>query len=340
MGMITIFLTNSSLQVGEIGIPELVYLSTDIPSVIYYTLDGSVPTSMSTVYTNGITLPLDVPKVILNAFATNGFEVSQITSFEFDEVNPQNYFGDGITNVPANPGILNYFPFGGYDYSQVFQYLNNTNGTVYNADNPSVFYNGCDENGNPNNPSNLLYTEDNYEIVYNEQDSTAQYELDGIGRRPSIFDFTNKNIKFSIQKKSTVTSTNDFSPRFARDAFVRYQDCSQLDATTPFDYNFSAQTSVDVFREKNVSRIYGNGLENQPPTMFLINSFYIASKNVINYYYLDTINQRYIISSVPVAPADATPESLRTIVPMYDRKRGPYVFPGYPTILFPRRKLQ
>jgi hypothetical protein len=53
------------------GIPQLVALSTNVPSTIFYTLDGSSPTVLSRVYVSAILMPTDM-SVRLRAWAISG----------------------------------------------------------------------------------------------------------------------------------------------------------------------------------------------------------------------------------------------------------------------------
>ena len=64
------------------GIPDLVEITTSQPSIIYYTLDGTLPTTFSSQYFEPIQIPTDAGSVVLSAIA---------------------YFLDGYDNlVPSN----------------------------------------------------------------------------------------------------------------------------------------------------------------------------------------------------------------------------------------------
>lgn len=72
MGIITISAIESDTQL-VFGIPMLVSLETNIPAIVFYTLDGTIPTTSSDVYIEPIILPT-VSTVHLRAFAVSGFD--------------------------------------------------------------------------------------------------------------------------------------------------------------------------------------------------------------------------------------------------------------------------
>jgi len=351
VAIITISLTASSLQIGTIGVPSKVFLDTDIPSIIYYTLDGSVPTQASTIYVDGIALVADNTITTIMAFATNGFDVSNITKFVFDATNPQNYIGDGITDAYAGKSLVNYFPFGGNEADVSVKWFNNTNGAIYTKSSPTTFYNGNDQDGNPNNPSSKVFDNGNYEIVYNTEDSTARFDQQGKGHRHSIFDFSDINIEFQIQKTDTANPNNpgqsewseDFLPNTNnhagnKEAHVRFQDCSKINELTDMEYNTPYEVGANPFKNRMYGEIYNVGEETLPPSMFLLTSHYIPSKDVFRYYYLDVRNQRWKISEVPRTPGPSPAEEMDSLAPI-DGRRHLFVHPGYPHVINQMRKI-
>jgi len=70
MAVITITATGLGSELIA-GIPQLVALTTNLPSIIFYTLDGSEPTVASPVYIAPIELPTNI-SVQLRAFAMSG----------------------------------------------------------------------------------------------------------------------------------------------------------------------------------------------------------------------------------------------------------------------------
>ncbi len=60
------------------GIPKTVVITTDVPSMIFYTIDGSEPTTSSEVYISTLSLPTHNASAVLKVFATNGVDSSDI----------------------------------------------------------------------------------------------------------------------------------------------------------------------------------------------------------------------------------------------------------------------
>jgi len=54
------------------GTPQVVTIEANMPSTIYYTLDGTVPTQNSTIYVNPISLPIGAESTTLSAFGVDG----------------------------------------------------------------------------------------------------------------------------------------------------------------------------------------------------------------------------------------------------------------------------
>jgi hypothetical protein len=76
MAVITITATGLGPQLIS-GIPQLVSLSTNVPSTIFYTLDGSAPTILSMVYVSAILMPTNM-SVRLRARAVSGLDYGNL----------------------------------------------------------------------------------------------------------------------------------------------------------------------------------------------------------------------------------------------------------------------
>ena len=77
MSIISITITASPTQTIP-GIPDTIALSTNEPSTIFFTLDGSVPNLSSPIYIVPIVMPQTLLTVVLSVFATNGVDNSAI----------------------------------------------------------------------------------------------------------------------------------------------------------------------------------------------------------------------------------------------------------------------
>lgn len=101
MAVITISATNIGPELIS-GIPQLVSLETNIPSTIFFTLDGSVPTIASQVYLGAITMPTNAT-VNLRALAISGIDSGSLNIVFKPDVTDLKYpwrgdatFGAGI----------------------------------------------------------------------------------------------------------------------------------------------------------------------------------------------------------------------------------------------------
>jgi hypothetical protein len=337
---ITINILKSDLEttVG-VGLPSKVFLEPSIPSLIYYTTDGSLPTNASSVYVSGISIPEGSVNFRIRAMATNGHDSSLITEWLFSTTTAHNFFAEGLTQKQANVSDLDYFPFGELNPDIIAKYYNNTSGTVYNEGNPNAFSNSFDADGNPTDFSNLPFIDDNYEIQYNKDEATSVYNEQGYSRMPDIFDFTNQNIQFQIVKKEAPQQGSDFKPGYDPKSHVTFQDCSLMNDLTPISYNTMNFTYMNVYEMRYSSQVFGTGAyEVQSPTMFFLNYFYNPTKNVLVFTYVDTKTQKWIFSEVPVTNSMMPPEELDSLAPFYSERKSRYVFDHYTQVLFPHRK--
>lgn len=71
MTVITLTFTGSDEEIVS-GIPETVSMTTNIPSTIHYTLDGTDPTTNSPIFTSPVSLPDGETAVVVSALALDG----------------------------------------------------------------------------------------------------------------------------------------------------------------------------------------------------------------------------------------------------------------------------
>lgn len=116
MSIVTLTFTSTGPE-KVAGIPESVIITADGVATIYYTLDGSLPTPLSTVYTGIVSMPTDVSSVTLSAvgYYSDGYGLVPTTVLsnrygpDWSELRTAKFLSfDGITYM--YPGGLN-IPF-------------------------------------------------------------------------------------------------------------------------------------------------------------------------------------------------------------------------------------
>jgi len=120
--MIVISLTPSDKEIIS-GIPQTVEISTNIPSTIYYTLDGTLPTPLTSVYTEPIYLPTMSGMVTISAVAYyfDGYSVvpsavlTHMYATDVTDLNRTRYvFFEGIVySYPGGADIPLYYDYDG-----------------------------------------------------------------------------------------------------------------------------------------------------------------------------------------------------------------------------------
>lgn len=75
MAIVTLTYTGSEEKIVS-GIPKRVTITSNIPATIYFTLDGTTPTTSSAIYTETLDMPDNVNSVILSAFGVDSYDVS------------------------------------------------------------------------------------------------------------------------------------------------------------------------------------------------------------------------------------------------------------------------
>src|SRR3990172_2110984 len=215
MAVINITITESSLQI-MFGIPKEISITTNIPSTIFYTLDGTTPTILSSVLVGSLDLPTDIPTITLKLFATNGTDSSAIIT----KVYKPNIVGNrnphdkvfGLDIPPSKQQDL--FPFG-ENAPNIPVTFGNTGGIT--VDDPTIVNipDGFDgtATGTPSNGTDKPL--DQYELKYSESNSRGE-RGPGVGTLPATV-----NIRVPVQPPQySEANSKLFNPR----AFVIFQD--------------------------------------------------------------------------------------------------------------------
>jgi len=327
MAVISISIIESEEQIIS-GIPKTVSIETNIPSSIFYTLDGTDPNLFSNIYVGPIFLPFNALSVILKIFASNGVDSSPIIT----EAYTTNILNDArlphsATDAQAEPNLDGLYPFGTNPDNPIGIYLNpgDAGVTVDNPDLPQIAT-GYDGDGYQTGFTNQPYNVENYNIVY----STVNREGEtgpGIGNLPA-------NVKIEpapAPPEESQQFTNMFDPR----AFVIFQDFSKENPNDPAQINkmyFSLENSERI---RDGNNFFNSGLDAPPTTGTFLRSHYNPRDNTITYYYLDTLANRWIISKTPYQPTGSWDGNLSGIALSKEKGAG-FVFEWQ---TYPRRVL-
>lgn len=304
MAVINLTITESSNQIIA-GIPQTVTITSNIPTSIFYTLDGSTPTLFSNIYTGPIIMPVNLLSVVLSIFATNGVDSSPVIVENYST----NILNDirlphSATDVPAGTNIPDLYPFGTNPIEPIGNFLNPGDASI-TVDNPDLtqLSTGFDSNGNPNAFTNKPFNTENYSIKYTTTDVNNQPT---IGNLPAT-------VKIEVPPgppETTEQFTNLYDPR----AFVIYQDFSKEDPNGPAQINRQFFTLEDPERARDGNAYYNSGLDAPPVSGSFLRSHYNPRDNTITYYYLDTWTNKWIISKTPYQPTGSFDGNLSRVV--------------------------
>lgn len=286
MSLISITIEDSEVEVVA-GIPKYVILTTNIPSTIFFTLDGSNPDTNSSIYISSIFLPTE--NLTLTLFATNGTDTSAIISKDYITTiaGPK-----GAVKVDQDGGNIDLFPFGSRAMNIGVPIDGNTGITVAGFGEELVTFDGYDgtatnmTRGGTNEPLSA------YELIFSDSDKEGTLRGHGIGTLPSTT---------TIQKPAKVPNSSDansafFNPR----AMVIYQDSRK----EPYDKDVS-QLNRQYFSTLNTNvadsgaNLYNTAWESNIPRGTFLRSHYNPRDQSITYYYIDTSTGRWIISTEP-----------------------------------------
>jgi len=294
MAVISISVTASSDQIVA-GIPKSISIATNIPALIFYTLDGSVPTLFSTMYTSPILLPTNSLSIILNILASNGIDSSPIiTECYITNIAENTNARLPHTGTTAAPGSApqNLYPYGTNGNQPFANYTNPADAGI-TVDNPALpeIPNGFDANQNPAGFTNQPYDLTNYSIQYTTTNSEGETGP-GIGTLPAKVKI--KPAEF-IPETTQQTSLNMFDPR----ALVIYQDVASENPNDPpliNRMNYSLE-NIDIARDG--AYLFSSGLDAPPVNGTFLRAHHNPRLGTITYYYLDTWSNRWIISTMP-----------------------------------------
>jgi Chitobiase/beta-hexosaminidase C-terminal domain len=329
MVVISVTVTASEEEVVA-GIPRTVSIATNVPASIFYTLDGSVPTLFSTMYTGPIFLSTFKLNVTLNILATNGVESSPIVTecYVTNQVIGTNArLPHSTTTQPVRLSLPNPYPFGANPLGPEGEYLSPADSGI-TVDNPALpaqptGFNGF---GKPVGFTNQPYNLQNYSIEYST--TNAEGEMGpGIGNLPA---------KVTVERETPPPEvTNENSNLFDPRAFVIYQDSTTENPDDPAQINRISWSLENPERARDGNYFYNTGLDAPPVSGTFLRPQYNPRTNMLTYYYLDTWTNKWIISTTPYVQTGPYTGNLSGII--NQRSAGSkYVFQWLP---FTRRVL-
>ncbi len=288
MAVISITVIPSSKQYAA-GIPDVVTVTTNLPAMIFYTLDGTEPTASSSVYVGPIQLSREEKSIPFRVYATNGVD----TDARLNIVYSADWTKDRLprskvtilSDRMANDGWC-----GGRNptpqvlYSQPPSYTVDQAGVPNKASdgygyNPSIYpKRGSDE------PIPI------FDIRYSTTDSEG-IAGEGIGTLPKT------TILYAPPPpEESDANKGTFNPK----ALVIFQDSRK---PTENDFIINRQ----FFNSENPEKdMHGSQFDNSiardsggTPQGSLIRYQYNQRENTITFYYRDSVTNQWIISTEP-----------------------------------------
>lgn len=284
MVVITLTVTPSSDELIS-GIPKTVTMTTNVAAVIFYTLDGTAPTTASNVYTSAITLPTNQSSVTLKAFATNGTDNSALYS---------NQFGPDISHIRVSHAkatvtdVISHLAPGSRGDTPITEYAQPSDDPMDAANVTPV-----DQDGYGYEPSIYPVREydaaiPTYDLTYSESNWKGEMGAD-IGTLPA-----QTTIVYSPPPpEEAELNRATYDPR----ALVTFHDGTQPNANenTIFRPYYDGE---DLEKAMYGTRFSTTNMKDgdMGPNGSLVNQIYNPRDNTITFYYRDNRCNRWIIS--------------------------------------------
>lgn len=290
MVVISLSIIPSSRQIVA-GIPETISITTNVVAMIFYTTDGSIPTLESNVYTTPIAMPTDQPSAILQAFATNGTDISTVVSLTYSANITNDRLPRAVSTTinklsyPA-PGVRGDNPK--YTYSQPSSYTADAFNVV------DTYFDGYGANPGIYPVISLDQKPPSYLTKHSNSDSEGRIGA-GIGTLPktSILylppppDQTNMNLATYNPKAMVIYHDS------------RYPNENSHEIFRPFFDSENFEKSMSGSKYGTTSYKEGDFL----PTGTFMKSHYNPRDNTITFYYRDSRTNSWIISKEEFKPS-------------------------------------
>lgn len=299
MAVISITITESPIQKVK-GIPASIALTTNTPATIFYTLDGTTPTTSSLVITGPLELPTNQNTLTFKAYATDGVDSSSVVTKRYGpDVSANRNPHATVSGIDdLNTGA--HFPFGSRSGSDAIGIFGKAGGVVVDSADVLTVADGYayDVSGDPAAITDEPLTE--YEIRFSETDAIGQRGR-GIGTLSS-------NVTVVIPPaRDQERSSNANSPLFNPKALVIFQDSTE----EPYDADVP-QFSSNLFNLDNAAKLkdpsyyYNTAFEGGGSQISgsMLKPQYNPRDGTMTYYYFDSKNLRWIISKESFTPTD------------------------------------
>ena len=286
MVVITLSAVPSTMQLVS-GIPQNVTLVVNVAAIIFYTVDGTEPTTSSSVYTGPIVLSTQGSAVRLQAFATDGTSTSSTLDITYrtDVMNsryPQSKF-TFAEPFGVDAGLAGY---SGTRHSPngTFERINDNSYDL--ASLPYTYFDGYDADGY------FPKTDYNEEIpIYSLKYSEENVYGQSVGMLPSSAKI--------IYMPPPPEADNAWNPVFNPKAQVLFVDSREpsdvLTILKPFYFDADVGQDYGSFLYSSYNS-EGNFLT----TGTFLKSHYNPKDNTLTFYYRDSLTNRWIISVEPV----------------------------------------
>jgi len=292
MPVITVTIVESAVQLVS-GRPKFVTMSTNVPATIFYTFDGTDPTTSSLVYLGGeLSLPTNPNTLIFKVFATDSVDSSVIISREYrPNIIELRQSHDIVTNDGGQS--TNKFPYGTNGPTVQGNWLNfGPNDAIVDKDTVANIFDGYDGTATGTTTGGTDLPLDQYQILFSETNRLGE-RARGIGTLPSTVTI--------VPEAAPAQSSNMNDKTFDARAMVIYQDSRQ----TPFDPNI-LQINRAHFSLENPERVKDGilldtlAIDGAPtPTGSFVRAHFNPRENTTTYYYFDSQALRWIISTEP-----------------------------------------
>ncbi|MCK9567697.1 chitobiase/beta-hexosaminidase C-terminal domain-containing protein [Candidatus Pacearchaeota archaeon] len=313
MSTITISIEESPLQLLA-GIPSTVTLDSNTPATIFYTLDGTEPTTDSLVALGPIEMPTDRAYVALRAFATDGTSYSPIITQEYktNVIGGRNPHDTAYTHQSTGAT----YPFGDQVESGGCTTFGNTAGVIVDEQgDPTRQPDGYDGTATGTGAGYYIPPKSKYQVLFSETDAIGQTGK-GIGTMPGRVLWV-KPRNDNTRKQSTNMQRPLFDPK----ALVIFQDSSE----EPYDPSVPKINRPYFDLEDQAKARDGSMLtitDAITPAGSFLKAHYNPTHNTMTYYYYDNRVSRWIISTEPYHQNQNPTSNLAGIVTRSSRGQG------------------